>query len=367
MLPVPAKPPTPTAQNPADREVFRDKMFVVLVAGVTLAFAIVLAPVAAAVFWAVVLAILFIPLYRWLSARWGKHPNLAAAATVLVALVIAIVPAVIVGTLVVQEAGGLGGRLKSGELAPGRIIERVLAVMPAWAMDILSWLGYGDAATVQRQFSAGVASAANLIGTRAVDVGKNAADFVIGLFIMIYVLFFLLRDGRDLYVRVRHSVPLRQDIQQELFPKFSGAVRAVVKGSLTVAVVQGVLGGLVFWMLGFDAPALWGAVMGFFALIPVLGTAIVWAPAAIYLLVTGDVMKGTVLIALGVLVISMIDNMLGPFLVGKDTRMPDWVVLVAVLGGLSVFGMTGFVAGPAIAALFLAAWGVVEGSRARPP
>ena len=355
------------ASNPADREVFRDKMFVVLVAVVTLAFAIVVAPVAAAVFWAIVLAIMFAPLYQRLAARLRTHPNVAAVLTVVIVLTIVIVPAVVVGALVVQEASGLGERVKSGELAPGRIIERVLAVLPAWAMDILKWLGYADAASVQQQFSAGVLSAANVVGTRAVDVGKNAAEFVVGTFIMVYVLFYLLRDGRELYARIRHSVPLRQDIQQELFPKFSGAVRAVIKGSLTVAVVQGLLGGFVFWMMDFDAPALWGAVMGFFALIPVLGTAIVWAPAAIYLLVTGDTTQGLILVALGVLVISMIDNVLGPFLVGKDTRMPDWLVLVSVLGGLSVFGMTGFVAGPAIAALFLAAWGVVEDSRPRPP
>jgi predicted PurR-regulated permease PerM len=358
---VPEKPPS--KQNPADREVFRDKMFVALAAAVTLAFAIVVAPVGAAVFWAVVLALLFTPAYRWLTARLNGRSNVAAALTVLAALAIVIVPAVLIGAMVVEEASGLGSRVKSGELAPDRLVERVVAALPPWAMDILAGLGFRDVASMQKQLAAGILSAANVVGTHAVDVGKNAAGFAIGLLVMIYVLFFLLRDGRELYARLRSAVPLRQDIQQALFPKLAGAVRAVIKGSLTVAVVQGILGGLVFWMLGFDSPALWGAVMGFLALIPVLGTAFVWLPAAIYLLATGDVTRGIVLLAVGTLVISMIDNVLGPILVGKDTRMPDWIVLVSVLGGLSVFGMTGFVAGPAIAALFLAVWGVVVASR----
>ena len=358
-----AKPPT--AQNPADRPVFHDKMFVVLIAAVTLAFAIVVAPLVVALFWAVVLAILFTPVYRWVAARLGNHPSIASLVTVALVLAMVIVPLVVVGAMLVQEAGAIGSQLKSGELAPGRIIERVFGVLPAWATDILKWLGFGDPASLQKQFSAGVMSAANAIGARAVDLGQNAVAFVVGAFIMIYVLFFLLRDGSELYARIRNAVPLRQDIQQRMFPRFAGAVRATVKGSLTVAVVQGIVGGIVFWALGFEAPVLWGTVMGFFALVPAIGTALVWAPAGLYLVATGDVTKGVILLGLGAGVISMIDNFLGPILVGKDTRMPDWVVLVSVLGGIAVFGFTGIVAGPAIAALFLAAWGIVAGTEGR--
>ena len=352
--------------NPADKPIFRDRMFIVLVTVVTLALAYVVSPVVVALFWATVLAIMFTPVYRWVASRLGDRPNLTALATVACVILVVVVPVAIVAALLVQEAGALGAELTSGKFAPARIVERVFDALPAWATDALRWLGFGNVATLEKRISAGIVQGANAIGARAVDFGQNAFGFVVGVFIMIYVLYFLLRDGPALYARIRNAVPLRQDIQQRLFPKFSEAVRAIVKGSLTVAVMQGVIGGLVFWALGFEAPVLWGTVMGFFALVPAIGTALVWLPAAIYLLATGDVTRGVILLALGALVISMIDNVVVPMIVGKEMRIPDWIVLVSVLGGISVFGFTGIVAGPAIAALCLATWHVVEQSRAPP-
>ena len=130
-----------------------------------------------------------------------------------------------------------------------------------------------------------------------------------------------------------------------------------------VAVVQGALGGVLFWLLGIRGALLWAVVMAVFSLLPAFGTAIVWVPVAIYFLVTGAVGQGLLVIGYGVLVIGLVDNVLRPVLVGKDTKMPDYVVLVATLGGLSVFGVNGFVIGPIIAALFLAAWSIVAASR----
>ena len=130
----------------------------------------------------------------------------------------------------------------------------------------------------------------------------------------------------------------------------------MLKGDLVVAVVQGILGGLIFWVLGIGTPILWGALMAVLSLLPVLGTGLVWAPAAIYLLLTGSVWKGIVLLAFGTLVISTIDNVLRPVLVGTDVKMPSYVVLVSSLGGIAIFGINGFVIGPLLAALFLTAW-----------
>ena len=130
----------------------------------------------------------------------------------------------------------------------------------------------------------------------------------------------------------------------------------MLKGDLVVGVVQGILGGLIFWILGMGTPVMWGAVMAVLSLLPAFGTSLVWVPAAIYLLLTGSAWKGVVLLAFGTLVISTIDNVLRPVLVSTDVKMPSYVVLVSSLGGIAIFGVNGVVIGPLLAAIFLTAW-----------
>jgi len=148
-----------------------------------------------------------------------------------------------------------------------------------------------------------------------------------------------------------------------LLVSFTTAVRAIVKGSIVVALVQGALGGLIFWLLDIRAPLVWGAVMMAFALLPVIGTGLIWGPAAMYLLATGALWQGLVLIAFGVVVIGLVDNVLRPILIGQDTKIPDYVVLVSTLGGLAAFGANGFVIGPIVAAMFLSLWTVFSTAR----
>ena len=141
-----------------------------------------------------------------------------------------------------------------------------------------------------------------------------------------------MRDGDYLSRRIRNAIPLRIEQQRDLFSKFTTVIRATVKGNIVVALVQGALGGLIFWFLGVYAPVLWAVLMAFLSLLPAVGAGLVWLPVAI-LLVTGAVWQGIVLIAFGVLVIGLVDNVLRPVLVGKDTKLPDYVVLIATLGG----------------------------------
>ena len=166
----------------------------------------------------------------------------------------------------------------------------------------------------------------------------------------------LLRDGDELLRRIKEAVPLRADQKRALFDKFTVVIRATVKGNIVVAIVQGVLGGLIFWFLGIHAPLLWAVLMTFLSLVPAVGAGLVWLPVAIFFLITGAALYGLVLIAYGVLVISVVDNILRPILVGKDTKLPDYVVLISTLGGISIFGINGFVLGPVIAAMFMAVW-----------
>jgi predicted PurR-regulated permease PerM len=180
---------------------------------------------------------------------------------------------------------------------------------------------------------------------------------------MLYLLFFLLRDSDSLLRQLRAAIPLRPDRLVALAEKFTVVIRATVKGNIVVAIVQGALGGLIFWLLGIHGPVMWAVVMAVLSLLPAVGAALVWLPVAVYLLATGSVWQGLGLIAFGVLVIGLVDNVLRPLLVGKDTRMPDYVVLISTLGGIAIFGVNGFVIGPVIAAMFIAVWGIFASSR----
>ena len=138
--------------------------------------------------------------------------------------------------------------------------------------------------------------------------------------------------------------------------KFTTVIRATIKGNLLVAAIQGALGGVAFWFLDVSGALLWAVVMALLSMLPAVGAGLVWVPVAIYFLVAGSIWQCVALVAWGVLVIGLVDNVLRPILVGRDTRMPDYVVLVSTLGGMSVFGINGFVLGPAIAAMFMAVW-----------
>ncbi len=154
------------------------------------------------------------------------------------------------------------------------------------------------------------------------------------------------------------ALPLGDERERLLFAKFAEVTRATVKGNLLIAIIQGALGGLIFWILGITGALLWGVVMAVVSLIPAVGAALVWVPTAIYLAAVGEVASALILTTFGVVVIGLADNLLRPLLVGRDTKLPDYIVLLSTLGGIVMFGVNGFVMGPLVAALFIAFWGI---------
>jgi predicted PurR-regulated permease PerM len=336
----------------------QDKAFLWLLVAVSLAFAWILQPFFGAILWAAVIAILFVPLQRRLAARFRGRRTLAALATLVAVLLIVILPLAFITTALVQEAAGYYARMKAGEINFGQYFRQVFDTLPAWALELLERYGLVDFQAVQERVSGSMLAASQWLASRALTFGQGTFDFLVSFFIMLYLLFFLLRDGDDIVARMKEAIPLRMSQQRELLEKFNVVIRATVKGNLVVALVQGLLGGLIFWILGIKGPLLWGVLMAVLSLLPAVGTALVWGPVALWLLATGNVVQGVVLIAYGVLVIGLVDNVLRPLLVGKDTKMPDYVVLISTLGGLAVFGVTGFIVGPVIAALFIAAWDI---------
>jgi predicted PurR-regulated permease PerM len=340
----------------------RDKAFLVLLVLVTLAFGWILLPFYGAILWATVLATVFSPTHRWLLNAMAGRPNVAALVTLLIIVGIVLLPlALTVGSLI-AEATSLYERVQSGQVDLGGIFKNFLDALPSWASSLLGRLGLTDAGDIQSRLVGILKEGGQFFATQAVLVGQGTANFIIGLGIMLYLLFFLLRDGDTIARAVRRAIPLRSEQKVALYERYTVVVRAMIKGTVLVAIVQGVLGGFIFWLLGIHAPVLWGVMMAFLSLLPAIGAAAVWFPVALYLLVTGSVLKGVVLIAFGAGVIGLVDNLLRPYLVGKSTRMPDFIVLLSTLGGIAIFGLNGLVVGPLIAAMFFAAWDIAAGA-----
>jgi predicted PurR-regulated permease PerM len=332
------------------------KFFLFLLSVVSLAFGWILLPYSGAVFWGIVLAILFAPLYRRLLRGTNHKPTLAALITLASIVVMVILPLSLIAGSLIQQASLVYAQVSSGHIDVGMYFQRVLASLPHWVITLLERFEVTNFASLQTKLQQGAAQVSQTVARQAISVGRNTFDFLVGLTVMLYLLFFLLRDGQSLTMRVRNAFPLSPMYKTRLFNNFTTVIRATVKGNVLVAIVQGALGGLIFWFLGVQAPLLWAVVMAFLSLLPAVGAAIVWAPVAVYFLVTGAIWQGVVLIAFGVVVIGLVDNILRPLLVGKDTKMPDYLVLLSTIGGMALFGLNGFVIGPLIAALFIASW-----------
>ncbi|OAE62147.1 AI-2E family transporter [Achromobacter xylosoxidans] len=332
------------------------RTFVLLLVVVTIAFGWLLWPFYGAVFWGTILAILFAPLQRRLVARIGGRRNLAALITLLLVLLLVILPLVVISGSLVSEGANLYQSIKSGQINFGAYFQQAMDALPPSVHALLARFDLADIASLQDKLTAGAMQASQFLATQALNIGQDTFQFVVSFGIMLYLLFFLLRDGPQLSARLRRAVPLSDMHKQHLFRKFTTVVRATVKGNVAVAAAQGALGGIIFSILSIQGALLWGVIMAFLSLLPAIGAGLIWAPVAVYFLLTGAVVKGVVLIAFGVLVIGMVDNVLRPILVGKDTKMPDYVILISTLGGMALFGLNGFVIGPLIAALFMASW-----------
>lgn len=334
----------------------QNKAFLLLLCAVTLAFIAILLPFYGAVFWGVVLSIIFAPLHRRLLQRMPRSRNLAALSTLAICLVIVILPLTAIALSLVQEAALIYERLRSGQINFGTYLQQVIDALPTWIVALLDRFNLTSLAEVQARLASVSVQASQFIATKALNVGQNTLQFVVSFGIMLYLLFFLLRDGADLAARIGQATPLQVHQKRQLFAKFTTVIRATVKGNIVVAATQGALGGFIFWALGIQGAILWGVLMAFLSLLPAVGAGLIWVPVAIYFFATGALWQAVVLTAFGVCVIGLVDNILRPILVGKDTKMPDYVILISTLGGMALFGLNGFVIGPAIAALFIATW-----------
>ncbi|MCX7080338.1 MAG: AI-2E family transporter [Pseudomonas sp.] len=339
-----------------NEKTLQNRSLLVLLFLVTIAFIWILLPLYGAVFWAVILGIVFAPLQRRLQLRFGWQRNLTALLTLSICLVIAILPVIITGALLVQEGAALYKNIESGQLDIAGYVTQLKHSLPPYFQHLLDRFGMGELSGLREKIIKSAMQGNEFFATQAFSFGQGTFEFVVSFFIMLYLLFFFLRDGAELARKVRAAIPLAEHQKRRLQLKFNQVVRATVKGNLLMAITQGALGGLIFWFLDIPSTLLWAVLMAFLSLLPAVGAGIVWAPVAAFFLLSGAIWQGVVLALFGVFVIGLVDNVLRPILVGKDTKMPDYLILISTLGGLGIFGLNGFVIGPLIAALFMSSW-----------
>ncbi|HBM49480.1 MAG TPA: AI-2E family transporter [Marinobacter sp.] len=332
------------------------RTFLAMLVGVSFAFIWLMKPFFGPIFWAVAIALIFHPVQQLLVRRLGERPNINALITLMICMIIVVIPVLFLGTALIAEGVGIYQKIQEGEIRPGEYIDQVNQSFPAIQAFLTQFdINFGE---LRDRAVNAILGGSQFLAKQALGIGQNTFQFFLGLALMVYMAFFLLRDGHKLVELLIKALPLGDERERLLFAKFAEVTRATVKGNLLIAIIQGALGGLIFWALGITGALLWGVVMAIVSLLPAVGAAIVWVPAAVYLAAVGDIIPAIILTAFGTVVIGLADNLLRPVLVGRDTKMPDYLVLLSTLGGIVLFGINGFVMGPLVAALFMAFWGI---------
>ena len=328
--------------------------FIVLVALTTLAFFGLIRGFLMPIFWAVVLAIVFQPLHRWWVETTGDRNALASLLTILTISLVVILPLGLLVVALSREAFHFYERIQTGEIDLAAAVQWVREVLPL----VVGWLeALGlDFERLEEGVSGAAVGASGWIAEQALAIGQDFLRVAALFLLMVYVLFFFLRDGPWLLDATLRVLPLDAERERALLQRFASVSRATIGGQLVVAAVQGAMGGVLFWAVGIPGPVFWGAIMTILSFLPAVGASLVWGPAALILAVTGSLGRAVILVAAGALLIGLVDNVLRPILVGRYTRMPDFLILISTLGGLAAFGLSGVVVGPLIAAFFLTVW-----------
>lgn len=344
----------PRGKNSISARRVKRNLFFIIVAITTVAFFGLIGPFLQTCFWGAVLAVIFFPVYRRLRVWFHGKDGLAATITTILVVLFVIVPFGLLTLALVQQAIGVYGLIESGAFNTEIIFDYVDTSLPRVASS-LSDFGVSTQ-DLRDNLNVAVGQIGQYAANWAIGFGGSLLNTIIQFTLVIYLLYFFLVDGWAIERALVKTIPMGDDRERTLFRRFALVARATLKGTLIVAFVQGAIGGILFALVGIPAALLWAVAMMLLALLPVGGSAIVWVPAAIIMFIQGNVTDGIIIVAVGSLIIGLVDNLLRPLLVGRDTQMPDYVVLISTLGGISMFGLSGFVIGPTVAALFITVW-----------
>ncbi|MFK7905456.1 MAG: AI-2E family transporter [Chitinophagales bacterium] len=330
--------------------------FLLLLFGVSLLFVGMIQTFLLTTFWAIVLAIIFQKPHEKIKEKLKGKDNLATILMLLIIILVVVLPLFFLGIALVNESLRFYEQLQSGELKLDQIINWVRERIPM-AQDLLAQVGMSFE-QIQESIQKAAITATQMLANRAFSFTQNILGMIVNFFLMLYLLFFFLKDGKSIIGMIVKALPMGDEREYRLLNRFANVARATLKGSLIVAAVQGTIGGILFWAVGIEGSVFWGTLMTVLSLLPAIGSALVWAPAAIIMFINGSIIKGVIIVLVGVLVIGLVDNILRPILVGRDTKLPDYLILLSTLGGITWFGLSGFVLGPCVAALFITCWDI---------
>lgn len=315
--------------------------------------------------WAAILALVFRPVYLRLAA--GGKTGRAAIGTVVLVLLSLIIPALIIALMIASELSTVvKSPLLTDPQALGVKAASLFASLPSWASDWLASRGVANVGDLGQYLVAQIQANLQTISKSVLSIGQSVISLFFSILITLYLLFFFLIKGRTMVRQFWTVMPLSPPTKRHLGERIASIVRSTVKGTVLVALLQGTIGGIVFALLGLPSPLIWGTVMAFATLLPVVGTGLIWVPTAIFLLATGQVWQGVTLIACGIFVIGGADNVVRPMIVGRETGLPDWLVLIATLGGVGLFGFHGVILGPLVAGTAIALWELYHNALAEP-
>ncbi len=349
--------------QPHRTEELQQTSFLIILAVVSLLMAVIVYPFAQPLLWAGLAAIMFQPLYRKVLRRVRGRRNPAAGLSLLIIFFLVMVPAAWIASMVIQQAFVLVTTLQQQPLDLAALFDSIYTNLPQTAREAVDRSGWADIATAQTRLQELLTESAGMIASQAVSIGSGALSFFLSFGVALYVMFFLLRDGERIGRTVLCAAPIERAIADRLAERFLGIVRATIKGTGVVALVQGALATITLMIAGVPSALLFGVVTTVFALVPVIGSGAVWLPAGVWLLVSGETWQGLFVLLAGFFIISSADNVLRPILVGRDTGIPDWIILITTLGGISLVGFSGIVLGPLVAGLFLASWSILREQR----
>ena len=317
---------------------------------ITILFVSLIFNFAAPILWSIVVSIIFYPLYEKLLLMTNKK-SLSSMLSLILILLLVIMPSIAVLGLIGNE---LINFINSSE---NYSFEQYFQMIPNESAinQLIAWSGLSINDLIEKADDF-LISASKMLYQSVSTISANVINFFVSLFIFVYLTFFFLRDGEKILQHCMDAFPMKNEDESYLLDQFQKTTRATIKGTVMVALAQGFLGYLTLLLIGINGALIWGAVMALLSIVPAVGTVLVWLPIALVLFLNGEIMDASLLIFSGFFIIGMIDNLLRPILIGKETKMPDYLILLTTIGGISIFGITGFIVGPIIASLFISIW-----------
>ncbi len=329
------------------------QMFILLLLTVSLFFLWIIKDLYIPISGAMILSIVFYPTYKKLLVITRSRKRLASLLTVLTIIVVVAIPTFVAGSFVFKQA-----QIFYEEFVSAKTIEEIELdlINTAYSLKERFNLSGFNEEYYTTKLSEGVKLAIKWISDQTFSVGQNTVSFVLYIFLMIYLTFVINKNSKSLKQTIISLSPIDSNIMKLLISRIVSITRAVVKGTLFVGVIQGTIGGLLFWISGINTAAIWGFLMILLSVIPLIGPGIIWLPAGVILILAGNIFGGLVILLGGFLIISTVDNILRPLLIGRDSQLPDSVILISTLGGISSLGIIGFVIGPVIAGVLFSMW-----------